>query len=250
MQPGIVILDTPVDGKQRAGFRELNGADELALFGCDYPAALGWVAARMVEQPGFVGAAHYRQLGIADGDRLFAALYAAFFGDAIELRQACPACPESFELSLTLSALLQPIGTYPASEILPGGTALRAPLLGDLEACAAGEDLLIRLTEQAGTDTAAEIDAAVTRLARALIETIETHCPHCKAEAAIAFDLPRYFLRCAERERDILLREVHLLARTYSWGLSEILSLRRADRHALVRMATAALAPRNRMQLA
>ena len=83
-----------------------------------------------------------------------------------------------------------------------------------------------------------------------MIETIETHCPHCKAEAVIAFDLPRYFLRCAERERDILLREVHLLARTYSWGLSEILSLRRADRHALVRMATAALAPRNRMQLA
>jgi len=251
MQIADVILTTPVEGARLVRFRSLTGKDELALFGCDYAAAVAWIAG-MVEGGGTTleGAAVER-LTIADGDRLFAALYRTLFGEAVELRQACQTCPESFELSLDLGDILPEASAAERQSItLPHGTAVRTPLLGDLLAAGRGEDLPTRVTVQPGGDTPEAIAAAIAQLAPATVETIETECPHCGARQAILFDLPRFFLRCAERERDLLLRETHLLARTYGWGLAEILSLRRADRHAIVRLATAALAPRDRVQLA
>ena len=109
MRPGDVILGAPVDGRQRARFRPLCGADELALFGCiDYPAAIEWMVARLADDAQSLAGDAVPRLSIADGDRLFAVLYRAFFGDSIELRQACRACPENFELSLPLAQVSAP----------------------------------------------------------------------------------------------------------------------------------------------
>ena len=133
---------------------------------------------------------------------------------------------------------------------MPGGTQVRPSTVGDLLAAAEGADLVALVTLSRGTDQPEQVAQAVAQLAPAAVETIETACPHCGAEQAILFDLPRYFLRCTEREHEVLLREVHLLARTYAWGLHDVLSLKRAERHVLVRLATTALAPRQRSRLA
>jgi hypothetical protein len=244
MRPGDVILGAPVEGRQRVRFRDLSGADELALFGCDYPAAIDWIAGRVAGDSRCIAGEAVARLPIGEGDRLFGALYQSFFGDRIELRQACRACPESFELALALDQLIPPAVEVPAETTLAGGTRLRPPSIGDLLAAAEGDDLVATVTLEAGSDDPGRVAEEVARIAPATVETIETTCPHCGAAQAILFDLPRYFLRCAEREREILLREAHLLARTYGWGLQDILGLKRAERHVLVRLATAAVAPR------
>lgn len=251
MRLGEVMLGAPVDGRRRARFRHLSGADELALFGCDYPGAIEWIADRLAGDTLSLRGEDVLRLPIGEGDRLFATLYRAFFGERVELRQKCAECPESFELALPLATLVAAPGAgAPGETTMAGGTRLRAPTIDDLLAAARGDDLIARVTLSGGTDEAEQVSETVARLAPAAVETIETACPHCGGAQAILFDLPRYFLRCAEREREILLREVHLLARTYGWGLRDVLSLKREERHVLVRLATTVLPPRQRSRLA
>lgn len=250
MQIEAVNLGQGYAGKRRAGLRRLDGNDELALFGCDYRTALSWLAERLEAGADRVEGSALEQLSLGDIDRLFASLYRAFFGSSIELRQDCLSCAKDFELTLDLEALSRDPEQVLAEVELPGGTQLRAPRLCDLNAGAAGADLVELVTLRRGQDSHATCAEALAGLDPACVETIETECPHCSARQEILFDLPRFFLRCLIRERELLLREVHLLARTYRWSLAEILSLRRDDRHAMVRLATAALAPRDRVQLA
>lgn len=247
-----VILAAPQAGARRLRLRVLDGADELALFACTgYAQVIGWAAERVrADHPESLPRAALADLPIAEGDRLMAALYRAFFGERIELRQPCRACPESFELALPLADLVVSPAAVPESVVLPGGTRLRRPVIADLLAAGEGGDLLARVTLAEGEDPPEAVAAAAAALAPASIETIETACPHCGGAQTILFDLPRFVLLCTTREREILLREVHLLARTYGWGLGEVLSLVREDRHVLVRLATTTLAPRQRSRIA
>ncbi|MBV8686511.1 MAG: hypothetical protein JOZ90_04155 [Alphaproteobacteria bacterium] len=244
MRVAPVHLASGAGGRREARWRPLTGADELALYGCDYGAAIEWMAGALTEADGTLRPADLTDLTLADGDRLFQALYRAFFGDRAELRQACGGCGKPFELSIVLDALL---GEAPPAEeeSLPGGTRLRAVRIADLVA-GGPLALLDRVTLEKGDDPPAALEAALERLSPAAIDTVETACPACRAQQHFAFDLSRFFLRCCERERPMLLREIDLLARTYCWALSEILALERAHRHDLVRLAAAASVPARR----
>jgi hypothetical protein len=227
----------------------LTGADELALFGCDYAALIGWIAGALTGEADTLRAEDLPLLPLADGDRLIQALYRALFGDCAELRQPCVACGEPFEMSLPLDALTastEEAGTEPERR-LAGGTIIRWLQVGDLLASKGADPLIDRVVLARGGDSAAEIEAALESISPSAMETIETACAACHARQAFVFDLGRFFLRCSERERPILVREIHLLARTYGWGLADILSLHRATRHEFVRLAVASAAPRPRM---
>ncbi len=247
MRVAPVQLRTGVSGRCEARWRVLTGADELNLFGCDYAAAIAWLAAALTGEDDTLRAEDVPRLPLADGDRLIEALYRAFFGDRAELRQPCVDCGKPFELSLPLDALTGDDEGGPDAELsLAGGTVIRGLQVGDLLASTATASLIDRVVLARGSEAPAEIEAALETISPAAMETIETACPLCHRQQAFVFDLGRFFLRCAERERPILLREIHLLARTYGWCLSEILSLHRATRHEFVRLA-AACAPRPRM---
>jgi hypothetical protein len=129
---------------------------------------------------------------------------------------------------------------------MAGGTVIRMLEIGDLLASAAPAAVIERVVLVPGNDAPADIEAALETLSPAAMETIETACPLCRKQQHFLFDLGRFFLRCLERERPILLREIHLLARTYGWGLSEILSLSRSTRHEFVRLAAACAPARPR----
>lgn len=248
-----VQLRTGVSGRCEARWRVLSGADELALFGCDYAGAVEWIGARLSGGgDGGLRAQDVASLPLADADRLVEALYRAFFGDRAELRQPCAECGKPFELSLPIEALAAASGlAEPDSDHrLPGGTMLRGLQVGDLLGSTGTAGLIERVLLVRGSDAPAEIEAALEALSPCAMETVETACPACHAQQAFVFDLGRFFLRCCERERPILLREIHLLTRTYGWSLAEILSLDRATRHEFVRLAAACTAPRARVAAA
>ncbi len=67
---------------------------------------------------------------------------------------------------------------------------------------------------------------------------IEAQCSECSMISNLHFSLQQYVLSSFLKERDILTAEIHLLARTYGWGLNEILSLPRGDRRSFVAAIT------------
>ncbi len=250
-----VLFDADTGGRRVARWRPMTGMDELALFGADYPAAVEWMAGMMAGgDDGAVTGTHLFDLTVGQGDRLFEAVYRAFFGVEAEMRQTCSGCGEGYELTIALDDLaLARRSDPPGTIVLPGGTALRAWHLRDLLAVRAGAslaDLLERAIEHRGSDDALAIETGVEALMPCAIETIETACPDCAATQIFLFDLSRFLLDCLARERPVLLREVHLLAQTYGWSFSEIMALDRATRHGFVRLATASLPARRRVRSA
>jgi hypothetical protein len=243
-----VQLRTGVSGRCEARWRLLSGTDELALFGCDYAGAIEWIGGRLCGGEHGLEEGDVVFLPLADADRLVEALYRAFFGDRAELRQPCAECGKPFELSLPIEALTAgSAGAEAETDLrLPGGTVLRGLRVGDLLGSTGTASLVERVLLVRGSDAPAEIEAALEAISPCAMETVETACPACHAQQAFVFDLGRFFLRCCERERPILLREVHLLTRTYGWSLAEILSLDRATRHEFVRLAAACAAARPR----
>ena len=67
---------------------------------------------------------------------------------------------------------------------------------------------------------------------------IEAQCPECSKISNLHFSLQQYLLSSLLKEHDILTAEIHLLARTYGWGLNEILSLPRGTRRSFVAAIT------------
>jgi ribosomal protein S27AE len=253
--PSLLLADG-ADGKRRARFKPMTGADELSLFGCDFAEAVEWLAGMLVQADGCIAPEDLKSLALEDADLLFEAVYRALFGGDAELRQRCPGCGESYELKLALDNLFprrdgRRPGAPAGPERLPSGTLVRALTLNDL---AGGAETPSAMLEQAilerGTDEPGTIESAIERLSSSHVETVETACPNCGQPQSFAFDLSDFLLRCCARERPILLREIHLLARTYQWSFSDIVSLDRAARHEMVKLAVSATPSRSRMRAA
>src|SRR5205823_10974903 len=121
-----VLLGEGVDGKRKARWRAMNGAEELALFGCNFAAAVEWIAGMLDGGDEWIDGTQVRNLKLDDADRLFECLYRALFGERIELRHRCAECNESYELTLELDQLfpakLSTERTAKFEERLPGGT--------------------------------------------------------------------------------------------------------------------------------
>jgi hypothetical protein len=229
-----------VGGKRRARWRMMTGADELALFGSDFAGAVDWLSGMLVGGDEWIDGRDVPLLNLADADRLFEAVYRRLFGPNVELRHRCTDCREAYELSLRLDDLRSIRNPDEPSEDeakLPGGTVVRALRLADLLTSDTDEKALIeRAVSTRGSDDDEDVTVAIERLSPSHIENIETICPHCRQAQILSFDLSDFLLRCCARERPVLLREIHLLARSYGWGLGDITALDRSARHELVRI--------------
>ena len=64
-------------------------------------------------------------------------------------------------------------------------------------------------------------------------------CPECGSAESVHFSLQSYLLSALRQENPRLSCEIHRLAETYGWSLSEILSLPRTQRRALVALIEA-----------
>ncbi len=241
-----------VGGRRRALLRPPNGADELAIHGSGYRDAVALVAALAVEGPDTPVASDLFDLPVCDMDVVIAHLYRDLFGDVAEARCTCAVCGKPFEFELPVAPMCNaaPVthqGVERTGEMkfrLAGGTVLRLPVVRDLFVAPQhrNDDLHSRLVIGPGEDAAEAVDAALARLTPAALDAVDTRCASCGAAQTVEFDLASFLMKCLARERDFVMREVHIIARAYGWSLSEILSLTRPLRHGFVRLAGGAVA--------
>jgi hypothetical protein len=224
---------------ERLGFvflRPLRGDDEESVTDADTWSAIALLDRVLVDRPDAVlGAGQAAALTAADRDRVLAALYQREFGDRVASTSACPACGAHFDLDFRLSALCAAIVAEPAPRdggayVLADGSRIRVPTGGDELAAAGAADpdaaLLARCRLTGDADLAA-VSAALARIAPLLDSEMDATCPECGHVHEVRFDVQPFVLARLVADRPRRAREVHHLARSYGWSLSEILSLPR-----------------------
>ena len=243
-----VMLAPGPSGPRTALLRELRGRDEMVSWSGGAVAASELLERLMVGKPR--GLESVWQLTLSDRDRLIADLYRHYFGEIVEATADCTACDRKFELGFSLVELLDDL-SGDATEVsgpdvagvyaLDGVGRFRLPTAGDerdtfgLPADVLRRTLLARcMVEGSGADHAAEIECAMARLSPVLNLDLPASCALCGAAAPVRFDIVSFFLSALWRERVLLEREVHCLARAYRWRHAEIMTLPRSERRAYV----------------
>jgi hypothetical protein len=232
--------------------RELAGYDELSS-----GSAVELIDGLLLDRPGAAARpGDARRLTLSEVDRVLAAVYRGLYGDAVECHLTCPGCRSSYELSFTLSDMWEAVtGTTPQDEELlatlegPDGHGVhrlgqlrfRLPTGEDLaevaglepDASAAALRARCVLDEAAGDGRErleARLDRAMALVGPTLDADLDGVCPECGAEQAVPFRIDEYLFAALRRERALLAREVHELARAYRWSRREILEMSRGER--------------------
>lgn len=228
--------------------RPLRGDDEESVVDADTWSAIALVDRLLVDVAGAAcGPGHAAALAAADRDRVLAAVYRAELGDRVASTVACPACAAQFDLDFRLSALcaaIQPDADVAAAVTagryrLADGTELRVPTGADELAAALSPEperaLAARCCLSGDADDATIADA-LERIAPLVSTELDAVCPECGHAHVVRFDVQPFLLARLLAERDQRATEVHRLARSYGWSLSEILSLPRGRRRAYVEL--------------
>lgn len=240
-------------------FRPLTGALELALAEAaesaqDTPSAVTAVLSQALTRLAGDTPAPHRVDALCLADRQFLMRQLARHldddpgqGTAQWFSSQCPACGARFDFALDMAEL-------PVTEAGPGypwvelrgddGVArrFRLPVGADLSELARQPDdaveawLLQRLAESPDTlplddpaqigAWAARVEAALDRIAPALVLQVLAACPECDTTHAV--DLDPY--GALQHGPDTLLQEVHRLAWHYHWSEDQILALHRQRR--------------------
>ena len=254
-----VLLNTGGNGPRTALLREPSGREETLFTRESSVLASELVGRLLVSVNGAPSSeAPVWSLSIADRDRLIAELHLRCFGDHVDAVAPCRSCRKGFSLGFSLSALLSDrrarsdvaglaegpdaAGLY----TLGDGTRFRIPTAGDERALVGkppdifGRALLERCVVDGDIERSGErVQEAMEAVAPVLNLDLPASCPLCGAEQDVAFDLVSFFMTALIRERPLLVREVHYLARAYRWSHAEILGLRRSERRAFVALVLA-----------
>lgn len=249
-------------GAGRAWLRELAGSDEQGIRGTATADALELLNRLLVDgQNASVGPGKAGTLCAADRDRLLASIFIRTYGARIDNTLRCAECGALYDIDFSLEDLLarrvaaadgtavqrQEDGSFQ----LPGGTRFRLPTGEDecavfgLTPAEAEQRLLERCliepgAEQGpGPDLMAMVQGTLETVAPTLDVELDTVCAECGAHQPVRFDIQHYLLAGLQQERPQLAQDIHLLASTYGWSLSEILGLPRSQRRSLVALIEA-----------
>ncbi|MFO7561122.1 MAG: hypothetical protein R6X02_00660 [Enhygromyxa sp.] len=263
-------LEPGLPGGRFAAIRPLRGHDERALVGPPGLAATELLERVLVELPGTtVAPGRAWELAVCDRDRLLAAVYTQTFNDRIETDVPCLECSKGAQVGFSLAEWIadqQPnepgrrsrgIAAGPdesCTYTLDDGIRFRLPTgvdqreLVGLEPERARAQLLARCVivepdapraqtvADLGPEAHAKIEAAIEYLGPTIDDTFTVDCQECGAAREVRFDIQQYLLRALEHERRYLTREIHYLACSYGWSLTEILDLPRDERRAFVEL--------------
>lgn len=219
-----------LDGADAVSVPPLTGAAERAAAG-DAQALLDTLLGKQA-----------RELTIGDRDRVLAGMYGAFYGWDVLADARCSACQARFELRFSLAAMLEarsPDGSAdgePAA-VQVGDARVRMPRVSDL--CGDPRDLMQRLTLNGDVEDMAAAEAALEAADPALELDLAGTCPECGHAQTVPFSMAGFMGAALARDHRFLMREVHLVARTYGWSLDSILGLTRAERQEFVRLILA-----------
>lgn len=263
----LVRLEPGLPGGRWAAIRPLCGHDERALVGAAGLAATELLDRVLVEMPGTtVAPGRAWELAVCDRDRLLAAVYTQTFNDRVETDVPCLACNKGAQVGFSLTEWIadqQPneagrksrgIAAGPdeaCAYTLDDGTRFRLPTgldqrdLAGFELERARALLLARcVVGDLSPESRARIEAAMEYLGPTIDERFTVECQDCGAAREVRFDIQQYLLRALEHERRYLTREIHYLACSYGWSLTEILDLPRDERRTFVELVVAERAAR------
>ena len=224
-----------IDGQKRVALSPLTGAAERAASG-DAQALLRVLMAPLDPH----GQSPADRLTVGDRDRLLAQIYGGLYGWDILADTRCTACKERFELRFSLRAMVQarqPDGCATEDMVVVGDARLRLPRVADQ--AETPEALVALLTVAGDPPPVDQAEAALEAADPALELDLNGTCPECGTAQAVPFSMAGFLGAALARDHRFLLREVHLIARTYGWGLDSILSLTRVERQEFVRLILA-----------
>lgn len=217
--------------------REPCGRDELAVDRIDTSGAIALLDS-LLQNTSAANGFSASHLTASDRDALFAALYRICWSDFVSATVNCAACAERFDLDFSLSHLQKHLRQsrveLDAKWTLPTG-------LDELLSVSAlnQEAALIELAQRCGATNSveiAELNVALENAAPILDVDLEVNCPECENPQKAHFDVQSFLLQRILGERELLLSEIHALAKSYGWSLAEILSLSRSTRQNLVKI--------------
>jgi hypothetical protein len=187
-----------------------------------------------------------RTLTPGESDTHLLTLRRLMFGSALDCVSTCPSCGEPLEFALDANELTpvdeseEPRQTQLLRVARDGYRAtVRLPTLEDLDSAAALQEdaLLARCLVSAERDGAAiaasDLPASVIAAiddelavadAGAIIE-LSLDCPSCAHTWTQLFDIVSFLWAEIQTRGERLVREVHVLARAYSWTEREILAV-------------------------
>lgn len=231
--------------------RELTGEDENSVEENSTLAAIRLLDRLLTTESGTaLDPGDARKLIPADRDRLLVSVYKHTYGSRIESTRDCPNCGEPFDLDFSLNALQSSL-TQTLNKVafetdgdgvfsLTDGCRFRLPTGEDELAVSglspekAGYALLERcILDETPPKNPDAIESAMQELAPIMDLEIELVCPECEHEHLVNFNIQSYLLTAIKQERNQFLHEVHRLASSYGWSLSEILGLPRSRRRVL-----------------
>lgn len=238
-----IVLGSRTGRLRRIALLPLTGHDERAV-GSSMGAQAGTeLLGRLIDGDVW-------SMSLSDRDYLVAELYRVHFGDTVECRLRCTACGEGYDLAFSLSALMQSIyGDWGASAPVDGpdehgvfstpSARFRLPTTHDERYLwerpgTPPEQWLIERCLLEGQMEPSVLDALLSHVGPVLTTDLDLVCPHCEAEQVQTFDIVAYVLAAIDRERALLLREVHSIATTYGWNFDEIMGLQRNERRNFV----------------
>ena len=245
-----------ISGEKWIHIREICGFEEQSILGTrtiDAICLLDQIISPNPENKNLISQSS--QLTIYDRDRIFIEVYANTFGPKIETSVACSSCTTKFDISFPLDELVSQMedGIEIDSEMMsnpfpfktPEGFRFRLPT-GEDELAVMGmnpgkaeSELLKRcIPEENGNIDTESLQKEMKIVAPLADIELNAQCPECSMSQLLHFNIQQYFLSSLIQEKDQLVREVHLLARFYGWGLNEILDLPRSMRRKYVSLAT------------
>jgi len=244
-----------VDGGGRAFLREITGAEEQSITSTTTADAIKLLGGLLVNSlPGSLQPEQLTGLHAGDRDRMLAEVYQRIYGQRVESTVNCSQCGEVFDLDFSLSNLLESLNIGEDSEqveplgdgsyLLADGLRFRLPTVEDefavigLAAEVAERELLLRCIEDLPegfdlNDRAGQIQAAMESVAPIVDLELDARCPECGHEQQVHFDLQNFLLSALGAERGKLMAEIHSLASSYGWSLTDILKLPRSQRRNL-----------------
>lgn len=186
-------------------------------------------------------------LSVGQRDALLYALRDLMVGPRLEVFAECPACRAPLEFSLETADILARAAAAPAGEVAlaaDGYTVrFRLPNSFDLAMVVNADvtdgrrELLRRCVTGAGReghelDGDALPEAVVAAVAAKMQEcdplaevSLDLACPACGTRRPLVLDIVSFFWTELEVQAKHLLRQVHILARSYGWREEDILAM-------------------------
>jgi hypothetical protein len=250
-------------GIRWALLREPSGFDEERVGGRSTFEAIHLLDRLLCPEPGAAvqpgGAA---QLTIAERDVLLAAAWGMGWGATISGTLTCGACARPFDFDFRLDTLVDDVranaGDLPVEDgvyVLPGGCRFRLPT-GHDELALAGLPLGDEAAERALLERCVvegdvvldgpEVVAAMERMGGDIDVVLDAACTECGHHHGVQFQIQDYVLSAISADWGGLVEDLHRLARAYRWSMTEILSLPRSRRRALVALLDGDAIPRSR----